>query len=152
MNNTSKQQPAQRSRRQQKVTTKIRAMLRDKLLAVGGTDVLCHDDDLHLGLVPLTGERFCQPVKSPDHHMTDFPHWNAVLYWARFPERSTLVTGYALDADGVWRNHSWILENDQLIETIAPKQAYFGVQLQEKLAWQLWDQEVLKATGQLLDK
>lgn len=43
-----------------------------------------------------------------------------------------IATGYALSADGVWRQHSWALAHDDVIcETTEPRVGYFGVVLNE---------------------
>jgi len=41
----------------------------------------------------------------------------------------TIFTGYALSDDGLWRNHSWGLKKDFLIETTEERLVYLGIQL-----------------------
>lgn len=44
--------------------------------------------------------------------------------------RLRLMTGYALSADGIWRRHSWLTKsNGQIVETTAPRRAYYGLML-----------------------
>lgn len=37
-----------------------------------------------------------------------------------------LLTGWALSEDGCWRQHSWAMNNDIVIETTEPRIKYFG--------------------------
>jgi len=39
-------------------------------------------------------------------------------------------TGYALSEDGLWRQHSWGLLRDGLLETTVKREMYFGILLQ----------------------
>jgi hypothetical protein len=39
-------------------------------------------------------------------------------------------TGYALSSDGLWRQHSWGLLREGLLETTVAREKYFGVLLQ----------------------
>ncbi|VBB17637.1 hypothetical protein YASMINEVIRUS_100 [Yasminevirus sp. GU-2018] len=42
-------------------------------------------------------------------------------------DRSNKVyTGYALSADGLWRNHSWIIKDGSIIETTEKRVLYLG--------------------------
>ena len=129
MNSIGKQQPRHVSRREQKVINRLRFLLRRQLLAMGGNDVMWKDDDPYLGMVAMNGKRCCQPVHIFSELTDDDPHWNAALYWAKYREVASLATGYALDDDGAWKSHSWVLKGDEIIETIAPKQGYFGIVL-----------------------
>jgi hypothetical protein len=48
-------------------------------------------------------------------------------------ERHELVgigTGYSLSDDGLWRQHSWGLRREGILETTVPRVKYFGVLLQ----------------------
>ena len=38
------------------------------------------------------------------------------------------ATGYALSGDGVWRSHSWAVDqHGKVVESTVPRQLYFGV-------------------------
>jgi hypothetical protein len=56
-------------------------------------------------------------------------HRNAARLFLADPERTILLTGYALSDDGLWRQHSAAIretpEGPVLIETTAPRVAYF---------------------------
>ena len=38
-------------------------------------------------------------------------------------------TGYALSADGLWRQHSWGVQSRGIVETTSERQPYFGIVL-----------------------
>lgn len=62
-------------------------------------------------------------------------HANASRLWRGDARRHRIVTGYALtDDDGLWRQHTWALDGDQLVETTEARSAYYGVILTEKEA------------------
>ncbi len=45
-----------------------------------------------------------------------------------------VVTGYALSDDGLWRQHSWGILRNGVLETTEPRLQYFGILLQGKSA------------------
>jgi hypothetical protein len=58
-------------------------------------------------------------------------HANISYLWMR--RRRYMVgigTGYALSADGLWRQHSWGVRRQGILETTAPREKYFGILLQ----------------------
>lgn len=63
-------------------------------------------------------------------------HDNSLKLALGYP-KITLCTGYALSADGLWRQHSWCRDDWRLVETTESRVAYFGVALteEETLAW-----------------
>ena len=56
----------------------------------------------------------------------------------------TIATGYALSADGIWRQHSWLVHRYQtatqhrtrIIETTVKRLAYFGFEMTEDEAYE----------------
>lgn len=67
-------------------------------------------------------------------------HSNAAQLWADHREQFSLVTGYGLSEDGLWRQHSWILRTNPrpheplLIETTVARVLYFGYVLTQEEA------------------
>ena len=62
-------------------------------------------------------------------------HQNVASLWKS--RRSGVVgiaTGYALTEDGLWRQHSWGLLRDGVLETTEPRVKYFGILLQGERA------------------
>jgi len=45
-----------------------------------------------------------------------------------------IATGYALSKDGLWRQHSWGILRDGVLETTEPRVKYFGIVLQGERA------------------
>jgi hypothetical protein len=45
-----------------------------------------------------------------------------------------IATGYALSDDGLWRQHSWDVLRDGILETTKARQKYFGILRQGKAA------------------
>jgi hypothetical protein len=51
--------------------------------------------------------------------------------WAERPhELVGIGTGYSLSDDGLWRQHSWGLRREGILETTVSRVKYFGVLLQ----------------------
>lgn len=55
-------------------------------------------------------------------------HQNAAALWTR-GDLTGIGTGYALSGE-LWRQHSWGMRDDCIIETTAARSAYFGLILQ----------------------
>lgn len=53
-------------------------------------------------------------------------HANAAGLWDTNKDVVILATGYALSKDGMWRQHSFGLNNGRVVETTEPRVAYFG--------------------------
>lgn len=63
-------------------------------------------------------------------------HENSYLFWSS--QRASLIdlvlcTGWALSADGLWRQHSWVRnpKGEFIYETTAERVAYFGFELRD---------------------
>jgi hypothetical protein len=55
-------------------------------------------------------------------------HWNVATLWLQKKENLVAVaTGYALSADGLWRQHSWGMRNNAILETTRTRTCYFGL-------------------------
>ena len=53
-------------------------------------------------------------------------HHNSSLLWLKSKEKIKICTGYALSKDGVWRVHTWGIENNKIIETTEKRILYYG--------------------------
>ena len=52
-------------------------------------------------------------------------HDNVTALWSKHKERYQMVHGYGLSPDGLWRQHSWLLdEHGTVLETTVPRTAY----------------------------
>ncbi|WP_260703867.1 hypothetical protein [Edaphobacter flagellatus] len=57
-------------------------------------------------------------------------HQNVAAVWKRRKPRIVgIATGYALTEDGLWRQHSWGILRDGMLETTCEREKYFGVLL-----------------------
>jgi hypothetical protein len=60
-------------------------------------------------------------------------HENIARLWkTKYRGLVGVGTGYALSEDGLWRQHSWGIRRDGLLETTEQRVRYFGIRLQEK--------------------
>lgn len=109
--------------------------LEQKLLALGGVRLIFrYEPDLK----PLLerGEPFDEPVELVPGDLHEC-HRNVARLWNDHRETLTIVTGYALSEDGLWRQHSWLRQEmpserqSQLLETTVRRVKYFGMLLTE---------------------
>lgn len=62
-------------------------------------------------------------------------HENVSWLWtAQKREIVAIGTGYALSGDGLWRQHSWGIRRQDLLETTTRREKYYGILLQGALA------------------
>lgn len=109
--------------------------LRDMLLKIGGKETFIEDDDpdfrnyFQRGVlldresdILLIGE-LCQC------------HKNSINLWSTNKNKYRMMTGYAMSSHGNWHQHSWLIdENDNIIETTAKREKYYGYILTESEA------------------
>ena len=61
---------------------------------------------------------------------------NSALLWDANREKCQIATGYALSADGCWRQHSWVVQplttKYRIWETTEKRIAYFGFILNDE--------------------
>jgi hypothetical protein len=58
-------------------------------------------------------------------------HRNIAAVWkTRTPALVAVATGYSLSGDGLWRQHSWGVLQDGILETTVRRKKYFGILLQ----------------------
>jgi hypothetical protein len=108
-----------------------------KLLAVGGTRVVWRGAEDDLDQLLARGRLFEQPVKFLNMPVNRC-HENAAIVWGKDVENTQLVYGYALYADGLWRQHSWCVQDGTLLETNVAAEKYFGIVLSQKAALKSW--------------
>lgn len=59
-------------------------------------------------------------------------HSNVAKLWtAKRREIVGIGTGYALSADGLWRQHPWGIRREGILETTQERVKYFGILLQQ---------------------
>jgi hypothetical protein len=102
----------------------------DKLLNIGGDFVIIWRYEPDLDKLISRGKLFKNKIILKQ---MDFSHCheNAAKLWFK-NKNLKIVTGWALSDDGLWRQHSWILKNNTIIETTEIREKYFGVILTEE--------------------
>lgn len=104
--------------------------LRELLLKIGGGEVcLCFEEDLRKLLT--RGKEFPAAKARKKKGARCRCHSNSAFLWEANKEMLRIVTGWALSADGVWRQHSfcWWPSKGVVVETTEPRTAYFGYEM-----------------------
>jgi hypothetical protein len=106
--------------------------LRKQLLNVGGLEVVAppnnFEQDLDLILSQgkvFSGEVQCRIMADNSCHQNV-----AQLYRASTDERFGIGTGFALN-NCLWRQHSWAMDGNAIVETTEEREIYFGIILQK---------------------
>lgn len=109
--------------------------LRDRILTFGGDEVLLNTRDEDAEKVLERGQFFYNSrymKKGEDCRC----HQNAAYLWDANRGRCQIATGYALSEDGLWRQHSWVVQpmtrTVKVWETTVERVAYFGVVLNDE--------------------
>jgi hypothetical protein len=126
-------------------------MLKQKLLSVGGRDV-SRQPDPHVDGLVARGEVFPASPRKKVRGTRNRCHQNVALSYARNQTVGSgpsceIATGYALSSDGIWRSHSWLWDGEQVVETTADFQAYFGVLLDPAEALKFVVTEIVQKLG-----
>jgi hypothetical protein len=103
--------------------------LRGRLLERDGREVVLVWHEPHVGQLLSRGRDF--NAADPDTCILgeSMCHSNAALLWRLSLGEVGIVTGYALSGDGLWRQHSWGLRGERVVETTRPRVRYFGFKL-----------------------
>lgn len=106
-------------------------VLRGLLLGLGGIHLVAPPSpDAALPLLIDAGFVMAGPVVRTTMKKSEC-HRNVAEIWAE--KQHALVgigTGYSLSDDGLWRQHSWGLRREGILETTISRVKYFGVLLQ----------------------
>ena len=120
-------------RRLRKATQEQPELLKLKrlLLKIGGEFLVAppkSDSDvpaiLEAGFV-MGGAITLKPMRDSSCHQNVAELWRKRKYGI-----VGIGTGYALTKDGLWRQHTWGILRDGILETTAPRIKYFGLVLQ----------------------
>jgi hypothetical protein len=115
-----------------------------RLTSIGGRRVVKLGDEPHLPELLARGRLFTGPVRMHRGERSRC-HANAAALWGKDVERYLLVTGYGLSDDGVWRQHSWVVEGETVHETTVARTRYFGLVLDDREACDFWVANFLRA-------
>jgi len=116
---------------------KLRAELEKKLLAIGGERVVWRDHEPDLAELVSRGRLFTEPVRLRRGRQSAC-HCNSAKLWCKDIAGTTLVTGYGLSGDLLWRQHSWVVQKGALVETTELREKYFGIVLEDMQAVRFW--------------
>jgi hypothetical protein len=106
-------------------------LLRDKLLQIGGTHLVSpggREPDLE---ELLTHGCMIEGTIRFEEMTENSCHWNVAALWLQ--KKRDLVAigaGYALSDDGLWRQHSWGIQHNAILETTEPRTCYFGLRME----------------------
>ena len=116
--------------------------LREILLSFGGSEVCMpgYDEDakriIERGQL-WYGDRIRMMKGQPSQC-----HRNSSYCWEANQDKAVLCTGYGLSEDGMWRQHSWLVElrprKNRIVETTVPRIAYFGYGMTTEEAWDFY--------------
>lgn len=116
--------------------------LREKLLSFGGSEVCMPGFDEDAQKILDRGQLW---YGDRIHMMKGQPcqcHRNSSYCWEANQDKSVLCTGYALSKDGLWRQHSWLVElrprKNRIVETTVRRVAYFGFGMNTDEAWKFY--------------
>lgn len=105
------------------------------------TRMVYRGPDPDLAALLARGEAFLAPVDL-QRGKTSQCHENSARLWRRQHRALSLVTGYGLSDDGLFRQHTWLLRNApkvsqaRIIETTEPRILYYGYVLTRSEAQQ----------------
>lgn len=103
------------------------AELRESLLEQGGEEVCFPAIEEDLMLLLTRGALVSPETIQVREGVPGQCHYNSAAEW--FADESlSIATGYVLD-DGVWRQHTWCVLGDVLVETTFAREMYFGALL-----------------------
>jgi len=117
--------------------------LKEKLLSLGG-DFVALQFEPDLNDILKRGQVFDGKKASSIRWPASHCHANVATLWdrTRNTRNTKIVTGWALSNDGIWRQHSWLLETvvgeERVLETTAPRAKYFGFVLTDDEAFKFW--------------
>ncbi|HXA66132.1 MAG TPA: hypothetical protein VNV82_13320 [Bryobacteraceae bacterium] len=108
-------------------------VLRALLLGLGGTHLVAPPSpDSAVFLLIDAGFVMAGPVVRTNMKKSGC-HRNVAAIWARRQhELVGIGIGYSLSDDGLWRQHSWGLRREGILETTVTRVKYFGVLLQHE--------------------
>lgn len=104
--------------------------LRDRLLTFGGYGVCMPAIEEDLEAIMNRGQLFYGKGTRFKKGKPNECHRNSCLLWEANRDKCSIATGYALSEDGIWRQHSWVVQPLQVKyrvwETTVGRVAYFG--------------------------
>jgi hypothetical protein len=111
----------------------------EKILLSHGGERLALGGGVNFIEVHLKGKLF-KPKKKKFKKMEEGAcHDNAINLCLK-NESYRIGTGWALSEDGIWRQHSWVFDGENIIETTVKRKKYFGVIIDDVVDFEnLWE-------------
>ena len=103
--------------------------LRNKLLEIGGLEIVPRFEN-DLTKLMERGSRLDLDVELKLMRRSGC-HENSAILWRENRRDNKICTGWGLSDDGLWRQHTWVINNGKIIETTEVRIKYFGVILSE---------------------
>ena len=105
-------------------------LLSKRLLGFGGHGVVLPDVEEDYDAIMERGQLFDGKGTRFRKGRPNQCHCNSCLLWEANKDISSIATGYALSQDGLWRQHSWVVQpltvKYRVWETTVERVAYFG--------------------------
>lgn len=103
--------------------------LKSHLLDIGGWCVCLPDIEEDFLKLITRGRRFAGKSHSSKGLLNEC-HYNSACLWDENKDNLWIATGYALNRDGIWRQHSWCVfptkRSWRVVETTNKNVQYFG--------------------------
>lgn len=105
--------------------------LRTKLLNIGGQEVV-PIEEIHLEKLIKHGSVInsdsLQIINGGQQHRC---HQNCCYLYEENESITHIGTGWGLSNDVLWRQHSWCMKGEKIIETTVPRKIYYGILFDE---------------------
>lgn len=116
--------------------------IKKTLTDIGGEAVILLPDEYDEA-IEVRGKCFIRPKIKMKLGYDNQCHFNSAKLWMKNIFKRQLYTGYALTEDGIWRQHSWVVEGLTVIETTVKRIAYYGFKLTKEEAMKFYQKIVL---------
>lgn len=105
--------------------------LREHLVAAAGIDMEINQETDFEDLLEH-GEFYGETYEKISGAQRD-SYKNCSKTWDKHPEKYSIVSGFALGNNGIWRIHDWLVDkDDNVFETTALRSLYFGIVVEER--------------------
>ena len=116
--------------------------LHERLLRIGGVETCFPEYEEDIDNILTYGQLWDNITKRLKRGEASHCHSNSANLWLNNRNAETfkliICTGYALSEDGIWRQHTWLIQakarTNNLIETTEPRIAYYGFAMTDELA------------------
>ena len=108
-------------------------LLRDRLLSFGGSEACLALYEPDLGNIMERGQLWYNDRSIKVKGEPNACHRNSAKFWKKHTDEVVICTGYALSRDGMWRQHTWMVQetngHPKIYETTEKRVLYYGFAL-----------------------